>query len=248
LIPEISQLSFKSILLYKILFAVFEFIVTAAVWLELIKPALQEIKDLTSSNFSLLRFKNNPNVFSSLLRRQRRVNMAPFENDLQLGNPDAKFQIMVACNPYCGPCARTHKILHELVNKTGIGLTIRFAIRTDNTEDKRFKAVKYILQQALGKTTAYKRKLLHDWYVAMNFEKISQQYPLTETKEIDELLMQHEQWTEKAQLKGTPTIFINGYEYPKGYNSQDLNLIIKNIESIIDEKDCAQFKNDYTLA
>ena len=73
----------------------------------------------------------------SCWKREQEIDTTSFENDLQLGNPDARLQIMVACNPYCGPCAKTHKILHELVEKNDIGLTIRFIVKNKNNSDSK---------------------------------------------------------------------------------------------------------------
>jgi uncharacterized membrane protein len=101
LLPDILQFSLKSILANEALFTAFSFVVAAVLWLELIKPSLQKNKELTDKNFSLLRFKNNPDIFKALLQQQRKADITPYENDLQLGNPDAPLQIMVACNPYC---------------------------------------------------------------------------------------------------------------------------------------------------
>lgn len=209
-------------------FAAFVFTTIAAAWLLVIKPALQKNKELIDKNYSLLRFKNNPDVFNALLQQQRRVDTTPFENDLQLGNPDAPLQIIVACNPYCGPCAKTHETLNELVEKNDIGLTIRFSLKAENKEDKKTQTVEYLLQLLTDETNVYKRKVMHDWYENMGMKTFRLQYPLQNKKNVDVLLRLQDRWSDKVKIAFTPTIFINGYELPKQYRANDIKNLIRS--------------------
>lgn len=208
------------------------FSIMAVAWLLAVKPALHRSKELEEKNYVLQRFKNNANVFNALLTQQRRVDTAPFEFDLQLGNPLAALQIMVACNPYCRPCAKAHELLHELVKRNDIGLTVRFSVKADNKEDKRTLAVEYLLQLLKKESSNYKRKVLHDWYLMMDMVKFSRQYLINDNENVDVLLSQNEEWSEQAKIQFTPTIFLNGYELPKLYRVED----IKNIISLIRER------------
>jgi len=213
---------------------VFVLFLAATTWL-LIKNLLKENKKLETENFAGKRFKSNPEVFIALLEKQRRVDIAPFKNDLQIGNSDATLQVMVACNPYCEPCAKAHKILHELVEKNDIGMTVRFTIKTENKTDRKFKAAEYILQLSVEEQAVYKRKVLHDWSKNMNLDKFSDLYSLNGKAEanVDEILNQCELWSDEAKIQFTPTIFINGYELPKRYKVNDLKLLIKGISEKI---------------
>jgi protein-disulfide isomerase len=217
----------------------------ASVWL-VVKSLLKINKKLEVENFVSLRFKNNPDIFTALLQKQRKVDVTLFENDLQLGNSDADVQIMVACSPYCGHCANAHKILHELVEKNDIGLTVRFAVKTDNKEDKKLKASQQILKLLQGTSIAQKRRILHDWYQEMNLDSFLQLYSLNEKAKdnIIETIKLHEHWSEEAKIQFTPSIFINGYELPKQYKADDLRQLIRNIEI----KEIVAIENSYTSA
>ena len=132
LLPQLlslKQSSLANISLNDLLLSSFLLFITTVAWLWL-KPLLKANKKLETENFAGKRFRHNSDVFMALLEKQRKVNATPFENDLQLGNPEAPLQIIVACNPYCAPCAKAHEILHGLVGKNDIGLTVRFAIKT----------------------------------------------------------------------------------------------------------------------
>lgn len=196
-----------------------------------VKTLLADKRKLESDKWGLQRFKNNVDIFSALLSKQRKVDTRPWENDLQIGNPLGAVQIVVACNPYCGPCGRAHEVLHKLVEvDREIGLIIRFAISASNKEDRKTNAVEYIYQLIEAKRgilnskelIQYQRELLLKWFEWMDFDKFKNVYHLTEKFVVDEFLKQHETWAAKANIKATPTIFINGYELPNVYNVKDL--------------------------
>lgn len=181
-------------------FTSFIFSTIATAWLWLIKPVLQKNKELADKNYPLQRFKNNPDIFKALLRQQRKVDTTPFEKDLHLGNPDAHLQIMVACNPYCRPCASTHEALHQLAEKNDIGLTNRFTIKTGEQADKKTEAVAYLLQVLQDKPSTYKKQVLYDWYAWMDMEKFKENYPIEKITDAAALLQQQEQWSEQAEI------------------------------------------------
>ena len=245
-----GESAFASVTFSSIGFSIFIFSFVAVNWLLLIKPAMKKNKELTDKNFSLLRFKYNPQVFDAFLKEQRKVDITFFENDLQLGNPYSPLQIVVACNPYCGPCAVTHKSLHELAEENNIGLTIRLSVKAENKEDKRTIAARYILQVLTKKKKGQilDGNVLHDWYVTMDFEKFRDKYPLHSNTNVQQQLEQHEQWIKEAKIEFTPTIFINGYQLPKQYKSDELKYLLKRKESIAEPADEIVEENHLALA
>lgn len=239
----------QAVVLNDYLLTAFLFTAVSAVWLLLIKPLLQNNKNLLTEKFALLRFKNNPVVFEALLKEQRRVDTTPFEHELQLGNPDAPMQILVACNPYCGPCAQAHEALHELVNGSDIGLTIRFTVKTEDREDKKTQAVQYLLQLLHYSSTIQKRKALLDWFALMDYETFVTEWPLTgNTTDVALQLFQHTQWTKDAEIKFTPSVFINGMELPKQYQITDLKGVLRHLRLSVLSTETTFVENDYIPA
>lgn len=230
LIPEIIGINFNSFSPNASGLIMLVAIFITVSWLLLLRPALSSNKEIKDKNFRLQRFKYNSRVFETLLHLKPQIDTASWIDDLQLGDPDSAVQIMVACNPYCGPCARAHEVLHELAEKKGIGLTVRFGIKI-NKADKKTEVVEYLLQLLMNKPASYKRKALHAWYVDMNMEKFEKDYLLKDKINVDELMKQHEAWAEKAEIKFTPAIFINGYQLPKPYSANDLPILISGLLS-----------------
>lgn len=237
LLPSLVRFESNTFNVGSMFFAAFIFVATAASWLLVVKPYLQKNKELTDKNYSLLRFKNNPDIFNALLHQQRQVDIAPFANDLQLGNPDAPIQIMVASNPYCGPCAKAHKILHELVEKNDIGVTVRFNINADQPENNKTQVVQHILQYLAetGHTVYNSRQLLHEWFLWRDYEKFSKAHPVSLQVDVGYTMKNQNTWVDKTKIQFTPTIFINGNELPKQYRLDDLNGMLSKTVGKIEE-------------
>ncbi len=243
LLPAITAISFNTALMRTTFLVSASFALIGTVWLLLRR--LIEYKDKSEKElYPALRFKRNPEVFWTLLERQRKVDITPFEHELQLGNPDAPLQVMVGCNPYCGPCARAHKVLHDMVEKYGesMGLTVRFTIDAAKKEDKKTKAVEYLLRYILtnsNEATANRRRLLRttlkNWYEEMDYEKFTAKHFLNQEINVDDLLQLHKNWDKKASVQYTPTIFVNGYEMPKEYLVNDLPGLLTGLLGKVEE-------------
>ncbi len=226
LLPDLQLVDANVLLAGPLSFAAFVFAILSTSWLLVIKPVLQNNRRLVNTNYSLLRFKRNPVVSHALIKQQRRVDISPFEHDLQLGDPFSSTQVVVACNAYCMPCAKTHKILHGILEKKDIGLTIRFLCWPDNKDNASTQAVEYLMQLMMNKRTAYKKNVLDTWFENMDMGKFRELYPFSDKKEVMSLLRQQKEWTDKAKIAFTPTIFINGYELPEQYRLDDLYAVI----------------------
>lgn len=226
----------------QVLPAAFLFLLTAGAWLLLIKPLLFKNETLREKIWPLLRFKNNAEHFMAVLETQRRVDTCPFQDDLQLGNPEAPVQIVVACGLYCQPCAKAHAVLHELLDQKGLnlGVTVRFLISTKNPEDRQLKGVRHILQYIRQKPAlnrnALVRSILFDWYTFMDADRFIAKYLIIEQHDVSGMLQDHETWCSRAQITVTPSLFINGYPLPASYTVFDLPSLIDGICSYMHSK------------
>jgi hypothetical protein len=223
-IADIKSVSVNALVLSAVVFTL-----AAISWLY-IKSLLKERKKTSEKMYALQRFKNNQAVFTSLLFRQPVVDTTPWEGDLQLGDPKAPLQLLVACSPYCGPCAQAHFFLHSYLEKKQTGLTIRFAIDTEKREERKTQAVIWLLQLLAGTDQDYKRKVLHDWYTIVDLDKFKNMYPLEQQCNMEDQLFCLKQWNEKVKISFTPTIFINGHQLPPQYSVYDLAAFIGRID------------------
>jgi uncharacterized membrane protein len=82
----------------------------------LLMPALQKAKESRRINIELQKLKHNRQIFEALLQKQKKVMENPAGLGISQGNPNAAFKLIKVCNPYCGPCARAHTPMEELLH------------------------------------------------------------------------------------------------------------------------------------
>ena len=205
---------------------------SASAWLLWIKPFLKKQKDNREEYFGLVRFKNNANVFTPLLQQQRVADITTFPGDIEIGNPHSSTKIVVACNPYCGPCARAHMLLHTMVEKNDISLRIRFTFKIEEEDDKKTIAVKHMLEVIAGNpgsSPKLARQMLHDWFTWIDYEKFKTAYPVIKRVHVNETMNAMVNWTRTTGIKFTPTVFVNGFELPPQYNINELDAVLKEL-------------------
>jgi uncharacterized membrane protein len=181
----------------------------------------------------LKKWKQDANVFLGLWQQQPIVDCTPWQHELQVGNPIAPTQIIVACNPYCWPCAAAHKKLDELVEKHNkkLGVSIRFSVNAKRPYDSRTTAVQFLLQTILEKSNA--AQALADWFNWMNEEKWKEKYKPDAEKDVSYLLLQHDEWAKNVKIAFTPTFFINGRQLPGQYSLGDLSNLLPQLTEIL---------------
>jgi hypothetical protein len=229
-VSSLSGFSFSVLSRENIVLILALMLTVTMVWLGLLRPVVQQNNRLVKANFDLTRFKYDNNIFTAALRSQRKIDTAPMEGDLQLGNKEASIQLLVACNTFCNPCARAHKALHELLTKNNIGLTVRFALGSDDLQYKSANEVNYILHILEGATPAYRQQVLHDWFELMDLDEFTNKYP--HVKSAAQLakhpgVTRNHEWARSAGISFTPTLFVNGFELPENYKVGDLRNIIR---------------------
>jgi thiol-disulfide isomerase/thioredoxin len=215
-------------------------------WLLLVKyRQLSRKQDELTTSF--LKFKRSPELLINALNNQQPHDILPFKNELLLGNPKATLQLVIACAPFCEPCARVHQMLHALLEKQPLafGISVRF---THSEEDKHIpkgEAAIYILQTIHTHIAAINDqaeksiitgKILHDWYTLMNLQAFRQLYPLQQKVDINESLEEHITWWQKAEIMYTPTVFVNGYNIPAPYNIYDAAIIFPILSEYLESK------------
>ena len=173
------------------------------------------------------RFKRNPSILLSVLDWQLlNVDTILVEDEtIAIGNKSAPFNLLIACNPYCDPCAIAHNLVHSLYNNypTHIRIGIRFLLTKENISknDAKTKAVRHILQY-ISEHPMEVQNILHYWYGVMSYDKLVAKFPVTVSKDVDDIMQSFVDWNSKLKIRGTPTFWINGKELPSSFNWTDL--------------------------
>lgn len=214
-------------------------IVTLAVILLPLKALIKTNQTNQHKLAELKKWKADPNLFLAQWQQEQNVDTTILENDLLLGDINAPLLISVACNPYCGPCAKTHTELDDLLHRFAdkIKIQIRFLCDAENSDDKRAIIVRAILQKVVTlKTNAELQQILNDWFAWMDFEKWSEKWQPENNIDVNERLKAHSKWVEQSSVHSTPTLFINGRRVPGRYSLGDIEKLMPHLAEILTEK------------
>lgn len=211
-------------------------------WL-LAKPLWLNSLQLRKTKRELSKFKHNPEAFEQFLRQQPAMPpLTPALKALRLGATEAEAQhtLVVVTNPYCGPCAKAHQQLEELM-AIHPKLCI-YLIFTTCTEERIKQVVGFLLSLKSSPTEIF-TNALNQWYSQSDkdFYRWSQLFPSIQnlpTSNVDAVMDAHCVWTYEAKIKGTPTIFLNGNQLPAIYSLTDLKYLLSILR--FSKKDLAE--------
>ena len=204
------------------------FLLPVASWFT-IKPLLQKNKQAAQYQAAYKRLLYNPEQFNQLLQQQKQAPGGWQQLGITIGNPNAASTILKVCNPYCGPCAKAHPELEEIIeNNNNINLKVIFTA-TNNEKDNTNKPVKHLLAIAAQNNSEQTKQALDDWYNApkKDYAAFAVKYPMNgEMKQQAEKIDAMDNWCKEAEIAFTPTIFINGHALPENYNISELKNIL----------------------
>ena len=194
-----------------------------------VKKLIKTNSNLKQETNAFKKWKTDASLFLAQWEKEPTCDNTIWGNDLILGNANAPIRITVACNPYCGPCAKAHVELDKLVEKYGdkVCVQVRLLCIATNIEDKKTIAVNAILQQAeIIKSKNELKEMLSDWFEWMDYEKWKMKWKINNELNVSDFIMKHETWMEETAIAHTPTFFINGKKLPGRYEIKDLDKMI----------------------
>jgi len=201
-----------------------------------VKTLIKENKTNQQQLAELKKWKTDAALFITQWKQEQMADTTVWKNDLLIGNPVAPVLITVACNPYCGPCARAHVQLDELLYrfKGKIKVQIRLLCNLNEGKNKKTIAVKGILQWAAScQNNIELQQMLTDWFAWMDYEKWFDKWKPDNNTEINERLVEHGQWIAANAIQFTPTFFINGRRMPGRYSLEDIGALIPQLAEIL---------------
>ncbi len=197
----------------------------------LIVPAFKKAKEGENHRMGLARLKHSPQIFQALLGKQRAVTESTDGLGIRLGNPNAKHRIIKVCNPYCGPCAKAHPAIEEILcHNPNVQVQIIFTA-SDDVQDGKASPVKHLLAIAEKGDEQFTKQALGDWYNAPKKENgdFVSKYPMNgEIEKQGHKLTAMREWCNGMEISFTPTFFVNGYQLPDMYNLNDLKYFLRS--------------------
>ncbi|MFZ4260633.1 vitamin K epoxide reductase family protein [Sphingobacterium sp. HJSM2_6] len=197
------------------------FVLIVYTLLPIIKQARKN-KD-TEKRWQKLRY--NPEIFQALLHKNEKIGYPTDNLGIVIGNPNAKNEIIKVCNPYCGPCANAHPELEQII-KMNKDVKIRIIFTASGEEsDKKTAPVQHLLAIQEKDGLHQVHQALDDWYLTKekNYEQFAEKYPMNgELKNQKDKIIAMRDWCNNMKIRSTPTLYINGFEYPDTYKIAEL--------------------------
>ncbi|MBS4042242.1 MAG: thioredoxin domain-containing protein [Chitinophagaceae bacterium] len=208
---------------------IFSIILPVAIWY-LLKMPLKTSQEAKNVKRQLIRLKFNNNIFNVLLLKQKKIAVIANDLGIVMGNPNGDNTIIKVCNPYCGPCAKGHTKIHNLLEITP-NLRVQVLFTATNKEgDIKTPPIKHLLAIAAKGDATLTAQAMEDWYKApkKDYETFAKKYPINK-EELDKqinIIDEMSKWCEETKISFTPTYFINGYQIPDIYDLDDIGYFL----------------------
>lgn len=224
-----NLLSFKLLTIAFLLQSLFLYMLPVLAWYA-VKPFILRLQEAKFIKREHLRLKFNTEVFDTLLKKQKQISVPVDGLGIDIGKADAKHLLIKVCNPYCGPCAKAHPKIEKLISENPDLIKAKIIFTATMYEkDYRTEVVKHLLAVASKNDAELTTKALDDWYLAdkKNYKTFAAKYPLNgEIEKQTASIVRMEKWCDDMKVTATPTIFINGYQFPDVYDIGDLEYFL----------------------
>ncbi|MHA4740616.1 vitamin K epoxide reductase family protein [Dyadobacter sp. MSC1_007] len=200
------------------------YLIPSLVWI-LVKWPFEQSAQVFGLRRELQKVKFSEQYIQAMFQNQR--SMPPIFTDMhvvKLGKLDASHTLTVVTNPLCGPCAKTHYEIAQLLDKNR-QFNLQFVFLGPP------KAMQ-IAAKFLDAPSSQVSVMMDSWYQnnRQDAEKWLAQYPLKSEPENQKQLRLYARWCEMANIISTPTIFINGIQLPTAFQVKDLGNIVNVLE------------------
>ena len=195
----------------------------------MLKPMLLNLQQLGPLKDQLRKFKYNNELFNKLLQEQPNYALPAVNYSLVLGNKEAANTITMVSNPYCGPCAKTHQMVDELL-ETNSSIQVLIVFTADNTDnDIKTPVCRHLMALNELQDEDLLRRAMHDWYEEKqkDYDAWAKQYPVELNQANFYKLDEQRTWCNVAEIKATPTLLLNGYMLPAQYRLTDLKYMLQ---------------------
>ncbi|MGZ3998995.1 MAG: vitamin K epoxide reductase family protein [Mucilaginibacter sp.] len=194
-----------------------------------LKPIFLKTQQLQPLKDQLRKFKYNTELFNLMLNDQPRYAVPDESWSIVLGNVEANSIITMVTNPYCPPCAKTHKLLDDLLDQNE-NIQARIVFTANNSDDDiKTPVSRHMMALAELPDKRIVKKAMHDWYEEKqkNYEAWAKIYPVQLNEANFYKIDKQKAWCTTAEIKGTPTLLLNGHILPQAYQLPDLKYMLE---------------------
>lgn len=198
-------------------------------WL-VINPLLDKVHQAAFADEELRRFKQDPGLFSFLLRQQPNRNAPMPPRGIVLGPATAAITVTLVTNPWCEPCAQAHRMLEELTAQLGNELSVNVLMMTDTRRGD--ESSHHVARHVLSLELAQQPAALQAWYRMRDYATWTRRFPTLLVPAAEEALRQQQEWIRLVGITHTPAVFLGSRELPPHYRLRDLAFHLPLIKTV----------------
>jgi hypothetical protein len=195
------------------------------VWI-LLKQNLVESTEGSKYKLELKRLKNDPQLFLSLLTKQKRMpEVTSTLGAIVLGDSQAPHRLTMVASLTCSPCSKIFMQVDRLVSITSlINCQVVFVVSPGGDDAGEFIAGKLWRLERDAQRDALRR-----WYARndKNVEQWDKETGKTNLGSPSGNLETQREWVFEARIDRTPTLFYDGYALPELYSVADLEDLVR---------------------
>ena len=217
----------------ELLTIVIGFLASFSIW-SYVKPKYTEAKENQIYKLDYYKFKRKYSLFTTLLRNSAQLDTTLNNKDeIVFGNPDAKVEIVVVTNPFCGHCKPVHTIVEGILEQfnNDVRIAIRFNVFMNDKDGDVITITTNLLHIYHQKGQKACLEAMDDAY---NNMKPKEWIDTWAQKNIDKdrffkSLEVQKDWCGDNKINFTPEILVNGYSFPKEYDRKDISFFIEEL-------------------
>jgi len=208
------------------------FISVLLAWFALKKLLLSK-KELKEFQIKGTRFMRNYYVFKNSLVASAKTNFHSLSSgNLVVGNENSPLKITLVTNPFCGHCKEAHSIVEEIYkkNKDNVYVDFRFNFKIEHGNSDFEKVHQKLICIYYDNGQEAFLKALHNWFENNDESKlvVCEKSTINDVK-INEILNEQYLMNRANNIQFTPSIIINGFEYPKMFDRNQLRFYISDL-------------------
>ncbi|MDC1162282.1 vitamin K epoxide reductase family protein [Tenacibaculum sp.] len=199
-----------------------------------LKPLFTEVDSLRKDKIEGVKFKKNFTLFEAMLSKSPLLDTSINNSkEIIFGNLKANLEIVIVTNPFCGHCKPVHKQINQILQKYSgkVKVIIRFNINTKKGNNNDVIITSKLLEINKEKGEKECLSAMGEIYEEGNIQLWLKKWGNVENIEHQIMELKKESiWCRKNEINFTPEILINGYSFPKEYNTADLLFFIEDLD------------------
>ncbi len=223
--------AFLSISIEEVVLYIIAMLIIVSIWF-MIKPLLHKKVALDKLKIESNKFKRNFSIFNTLLQENDSVvNDLQLPNEIVLGNRDSSLEVVLVTSPQCYYCKQAHTDIENILKQSSnhIKVIVRFNVNVEDTEGEGYQVTSRLLHAYNTQGELACIKMMHEVYK----DNADLKQWLKRQSDIDasylDVLTAQKEWCTKNNINFTPALYIQGNQYPREYDRNDLSLFIEDL-------------------